>query len=166
LRTITGPQEDAFTEAGLSTFYSSEYVISNASDRMGYRMEGPVIAHKRTADIISDATCLGSVQAPGHGQPIAMLADRQTTGGYAKIATICAVDVENLAQRLPGQKVRFVRVSVSEAVALLREEEALLAAMKTLFMNTHSMNTPVAGRGTWNVTVDGEAHRVKWERLE
>ena len=68
---------------------------------------------------MSDAVALGSVQVPGHGQPIVMLADRQTTGGYTKIATVCAVDVPVLAQRLPGQGVRFVRVSVPEALRLL-----------------------------------------------
>ncbi|MDR1378272.1 MAG: biotin-dependent carboxyltransferase family protein [Synergistaceae bacterium] len=167
LRAITA-QEDAFAEEGLVTFYSSEYVISNVSDRMGYRMEGPTIAHRETADIISDVTCLGSVQVPGHGQPIVMLADRQTTGGYAKIATVCAVDVENLAQRLPGQKVHFARVSVSEAVELLRKEETLFSAMKKLRAakrSISSVSSSSVSRGTWNVTVNGENHQIEWERL-
>jgi biotin-dependent carboxylase-like uncharacterized protein len=132
LRAIPGPQDDLFTKEGLAVFYSSEYVITNSADRMGYRLEGPVIAHKESADIISDAICLGSVQTPGHGQPIVMLADRQTTGGYTKIATVCAVDVENLAQRLPGGKARFEKITVETAVDLLRQEEALLDEARRL----------------------------------
>jgi biotin-dependent carboxylase-like uncharacterized protein len=132
LRVIPGPQDDFFTEEGLGTFYSSEYVITNSADRMGFRLEGPAIAHKKGADIVSDAICLGSVQVPGHGQPIVMLADRQTTGGYTKIATVCAVDVENLAQRLPGQKVRFKKITVEAAVDLLRQEENLVEEVRRL----------------------------------
>jgi biotin-dependent carboxylase-like uncharacterized protein len=132
LRAIPGPQDDLFTEEGLAAFYSSEYVITNSADRMGFRLEGPLIAHKNGADIISDAICLGSVQVPGHGQPIVMLADRQTTGGYTKIATVCAVDVENLAQRLPGGKARFEKITVETAVDLLRQEEALLDEARRL----------------------------------
>jgi biotin-dependent carboxylase-like uncharacterized protein len=132
LRAIPGPQDDLFTEEGLQTFYSSEYVITNSSDRMGYRLEGPAIQHKCGADIVSDAVPLGSVQVPGHGQPIVLLADRQTTGGYAKIAVVCAVDVGNLAQRLPGQKVRFEKITADEAVSLLRQEEDLFCRMRKI----------------------------------
>jgi len=74
---------------------------------MGYRLEGPVIEHKAGADIISDAIPLGAVQVPGHGKPICMLADRQTTGGYTKIAVLSTPDIAVLAQRIPGQAVRF-----------------------------------------------------------
>lgn len=183
LRVIPGPQDDCFTEEGLETFYTSEYTLTNSADRMGCRMEGPVIAHRDGADIISDAVCLGSVQVPGHGQPIVMLADRQTTGGYPKIATVCSVDVENLAQRLPGQKVRFQKITVGEAVDLLRQEARLFEEMKRLRAEYVSkpvskpdpkpsapapVSKPVGtgGRGVWNVRVDGVAHRVEWERLE
>ncbi|MDR3231445.1 MAG: biotin-dependent carboxyltransferase family protein [Synergistaceae bacterium] len=182
LRVIPGPQDDRFTEEGLATFYASEYVITNSSDRMGCRMEGPEIAHKEAADIISDAICSGSVQVPGHGQPIVMLADRQTTGGYTKIATVCAVDVGNLAQRLPGQKVRFKKITVGEAVTLLQREAKLFGEMKRLRAAWRSkpaffmpMLPPpiapafeIAGRrhGVLNVRVDGVPHHVEWERLE
>ena len=132
LGVIPGPQDDHFTEEGLAVFYASEYVITSSADRMGFRLEGPIIAHKGSADIISDAACLGSVQVPGDGQPIVMLADRQTTGGYAKIATVCAVDVENLAQRLPGEKVRFEKITVETAIDLLRREEKLIEEVNRL----------------------------------
>ena len=85
LRVVPGPQDDLFTEKGKETFYGSDYAVSNSADRMGYRMDGPEIEHTGAADIISDAIPLGAVQVPGHGKPIVMLADRQTTGGYTKI---------------------------------------------------------------------------------
>jgi biotin-dependent carboxylase-like uncharacterized protein len=169
LRVIPGPQDDLFTEEGLAAFYSSEYVITNSADRMGFRLEGPVIAHRESADIISDAICLGSVQVPGHGQPIVMLADRQTTGGYTKIATVCAVDVENLAQRLPGGKVRFEKITVEAAVDLLRREESLLEEVRRLRAARRSTPRVFAGAGArsgaFSVCVNGESHHVEWESL-
>jgi allophanate hydrolase subunit 2 len=131
-------------------------------------MEGPTIAHKESADIISDGICMGSVQVPGHGQPIVMLADRQTTGGYTKIAVVCTVDAENLAQRLPGQKIRFTQITADEAVALLKEEAALFEAMRRTRAAWRSRprlagaETVRAERGAWNMRVDGEPHRVDW----
>ena len=166
LRAIPGPQDDLFTEEGLAAFYSSEYVITNSADRMGFRLEGAPIAHKESADIISDAICLGSVQVPGHGQPIVMLADRQTTGGYTKIATVCAVDVETLAQRLPGEKVRFEKITVKTAIDLLRREEELIEEVKRLraaWQVQKSQKSPK--KGTFNIRVNGELRRVEWEKL-
>jgi biotin-dependent carboxylase-like uncharacterized protein len=116
LRVLPGPQEDCFTDKGLASFYGTEYAISNSADRMGYRMDGEPIEHSGPADIISDAIPLGAVQVPGHGQPIVMLADRQTTGGYTKIGVVCSVDTSALAQRLPGAVVSFTRVALEEAV--------------------------------------------------
>jgi biotin-dependent carboxylase-like uncharacterized protein len=165
LRVIPGPQDDCFTEEGLAAFYSSEYVITNSADRMGFRLEGPVITHKKSADIISDAICLGSVQVPGHGQPIVMLADRQTTGGYTKIATVCAVDVQNLAQRLPGEKVRFEKITVEAAVELLRQEEFLLEEVRRLRAAWRSRPSFFGRQGCCDIRVDGEPHRVEWETL-
>jgi biotin-dependent carboxylase-like uncharacterized protein len=176
LRAIPGPQDDFFTEEGLTAFYSSEYVVTNSADRMGYRLEGPTIAHREGADIVSDAVSPGSVQVPGHGQPIAMLADCQTTGGYTKIATICAADIGNLAQRLPGQGVRFEKITLDEAVTLLRQEAGLFAQMRRLRAAWRSKprkprfdgacETAFPREGTLSVCVDGEAHRVEWKRLE
>ncbi|MDR1482369.1 MAG: biotin-dependent carboxyltransferase family protein [Synergistaceae bacterium] len=156
LRVIPGPQDDLFTEDGLAAFYSSEYVITNSADRMGFRLEGAVITHRESADIISDAICLGSVQVPGHGQPIVMLADRQTTGGYAKIATVCAVDAENLAQRLPGGRVRFEKITVGAAVDLLRSNESLLEEARRLRATWRSRPSSSAGREKLDVRVNEE----------
>lgn len=122
VRVVPGPQEDMFTDAGVETFYSQAFATTAKSDRMGYRLEGPEIETKHGSDIISDGIAFGAVQVPSHGRPIIMLADRQTTGGYAKIGTIATADIPKLVQRPPGKKVRFERVSVQEAQALLREE--------------------------------------------
>jgi len=130
IRVVLGPQDDHFTRAGVETFLSSEYQISPTSDRMGYRLQGPAIAHEREADIISDGVSLGAVQVPADGQPIIMMADRQTTGGYPKIATVISVDVPLLAQCLPGQSaVRFKAIGVEEAQARYREVMRKLESM-------------------------------------
>ena len=162
LRVVPGPQGDAFTEEGIKTFYSSEYVISNSADRMGYRMEGPVISHEKGADIISDGITMGAVQVPGHGQPIVMLADRQTTGGYTKIGVVCTADLGNLAQRVPGQKVRFAKTTVTEAVKLLKQETALFEDLRQLRAQWRSRPEK---RGVLNIIVNDEPYRVEWEAL-
>ncbi len=113
---IPGPQVDAFTGEGWRTFLGSEYQISPTADRMGYRLQGPAIAHRGAADIVSDGIVLGAVQVPANRQPIVMMADRQTTGGYFKIATVVSADIPLLAQCLPGKSsVRFRETSVEEA---------------------------------------------------
>ena len=122
VRVVLGPQDDYSTEEGIATFLSSEYKVSSISDRMGYRLQGPEIAHKGRADIISDGIALGSVQVPADKQPIVMMADRQTTGGYPKIATVISADIPLLAQCLPGAgSVTFRAINVEEAQARYRE---------------------------------------------
>lgn len=115
MRVILGPQDDAFTREGIRTFLQSEYMVTHESDRMGCRLEGPGIQHKIEPDIISDGIAVGSVQVPGKGTPIVMLADRQTTGGYAKIATVITPDIWKLAQAKPGDCVRFGSVTPAHA---------------------------------------------------
>jgi allophanate hydrolase subunit 2 len=119
LRVVLGPQDDAFTPAGLETFLSAAYVLSLESNRMGARLQGPRIAHRDATGIVSDGIVAGSVQVPADGQPIVMLADHQTTGGYPKIATVVQADLPLLAQVLPGDSVRFEAVTLAEAQALL-----------------------------------------------
>jgi len=122
-RVILGPQDDYFSDRGIETFLSFEYTITPQSDRMGYRLRGPVIEHREHADIISDATCLGSIQVPGDGLPIILLADRQTTGGYPKIATVISVDLYNLGQAKPGDKIQFSPINVVEAHEIRKSYE-------------------------------------------
>ena len=125
LRVMLGPQDDLFTKDALDTLLSAEYTITAEADRMGYRMQGPKLTHVSKADILSDGIAPGSVQVPGHGQPIIMLADRQSIGGYAKIATVIGADLPLLSQMRPGQSIRFAEVSRDEAVAALSELTAL-----------------------------------------
>jgi biotin-dependent carboxylase-like uncharacterized protein len=127
IRVVWGPQEEYFTANGRRTFVGSDYRVSKEADRMGIRFEGPVIAHAKGADIISDGIAAGAIQVPGAGLPIVLLADRQTVGGYPKIATVASVDLPRLGRLLPGQTVRFQPVSVEEAEKLRRDQEARLA---------------------------------------
>ena len=172
LRVMPGPQEDHFTEKGLEAFYGSEYQISNSADRMGYRMEGESIEHAGGADIISDAIPLGAVQVPGHGQPIVMLADRQTTGGYTKIGVVCTVDTAALSQRLPGAGVKFRRITLDEAVELTRTEararrelRSLRASWRSLSRGATSAFYGARTSGEAILRVDGEEHSVSWEEI-
>ena len=133
---ILGPQDDHFTEEGIATFLSSEYKVSPASDRMGYRLQGPEIAHKGPTGIISDGIALGSVQVPADRQPIVMMADRQTTGGYPKIATVISADIPLLAQCVPGAStVTFKAITVEEAQTRYRE---MMGAINTWIRNPYT----------------------------
>lgn len=156
LRVISGPQDDHFTDAGLETFFHSEYTVTNEADRMGYRLEGPKIEHKGGADIISDGIPLGAIQVPGHGQPIIMLADRQTTGGYTKIATVISADLHRIGQAKPGDKVRFSAVSRSEALQILREQEDKIHRLQDFLLReegpVRSLRLTIRGQ-TYDVTV-------------
>ena len=130
LRVVMGPQDDCFTEEGIAAFLGSAYTISNEYDRMGCRMEGPVITHKNGGDIITDGISFGAVQVPSHGNPIVMMADHQTTGGYTKIACVISVDLPELAQCMPGHTVRFKKVGIEEAQELYCQWKAELERLK------------------------------------
>lgn len=126
VRVVMGPQADFFTEAAIERFLSADYVVSAQSDRMGFRLEGPLLEHAKGYNIVSDGIVAGSIQVPGSGLPIVLLADAQTTGGYPKIATVISADIPVLGRRRPGRSVRFTPVSVPEAEALRRSRESLL----------------------------------------
>lgn len=132
LRVVMGPQDDLFSRQGIDTFLNSEYTVTSEFDRMGCRLEGPFIAPKTTSDIISDGIAFGSIQVPSHGKPIILLSDRQTTGGYAKIATVASVDIPKLVQRKTDHKIRFRAITVQEAQQLLQEEVRELDEMRKL----------------------------------
>ncbi|MGN1204071.1 MAG: biotin-dependent carboxyltransferase family protein [Lachnospiraceae bacterium] len=123
LRVTSGPQEEMFTEEGLSDFYHAVYTLTEESDRMGYRLNGTAVKSRKGVDILSDGIVEGSVQIPKNGMPMILLADRQTTGGYAKIATVVRADLPKLVQCMPGAKIRFEKVSVEQAVKLYRKAE-------------------------------------------
>jgi biotin-dependent carboxylase-like uncharacterized protein len=123
VRVVLGPQERHFTEAGIATFLNSSFTISNQADRMGLRLDGPVLEHAAGHDIVSDGIATGSIQVPGTGLPIILLADHQTTGGYPKIATVASVDLPRLGRMRPGETLRFQAVTVDEAEAARRAQE-------------------------------------------
>ena len=120
IRIILGPQNDYFSAESISTLLNSEYKISLESDRMGYRLDGPPINHIDTPDIISDGTPNGAIQIPGDGIPIILLADRGTTGGYTKIATVISSDLPKLGQALPGDILKFNVITIEEATKLIK----------------------------------------------
>jgi len=119
LRVVLGPQADRFTDEGVAAFLGSAYEVLPQSDRMGARLNGPRIAHARGHDIISDGIALGAVQ----------VLDRQSTGGYTKIATVCSFDIARVGQAKPGQRLRFTAVDVALAHRLLRESDAALTSV-------------------------------------
>ena len=131
VRVVLGPQDDAFTDGGRSTFVTAVYTMTSQSDRIGCRFDGPRIAHRTSADIVSDGTSLGIVQVSGDGMPIVLMADRGTTGGYTKIATVISADVSRLAQAAPGDRVRFEAVDLDEACVRRRAQQAMLDALVT-----------------------------------
>ena len=130
VRVIMGPQEEAFTEEGIRTFLGSTYTVGQESDRMGYRLGGPKIAHKTDGNIISDGIVMGSVQVPTAGEPIVMMADHPTVGGYTKIATAASADLPLVGQCRPGDKIRFEAVSVEAAQELYLAERGKLDALR------------------------------------
>jgi biotin-dependent carboxylase-like uncharacterized protein len=126
VRVVLGPQSDYFTPEGIETFLTSAYAVSREADRMGYRLTGPRVAHARGFNIVSDGIVTGSVQVPGSGEPIVMMADRQTTGGYPKLATVISADLRLVAQRRAGEEIRFAAVGIEEAQAAARERANLV----------------------------------------
>lgn len=115
VRVVPGPQDDHFTAEAWATFLATTWKIAPAADRMGLRLEGPALKHARGHDITSDGIAPGAIQVPGDGRPIILLADRQTTGGYPKIATIASADLPSLGRLAPGMGLRFEAVSVAAA---------------------------------------------------
>ncbi len=127
IRVVLGPQDDYFTQAALETFLGQPYQVTRAADRMGLRLEGPTLEHAKGFNIVSDGIAPGSIQVPGDGQPIILLADRQTTGGYPKIATVTSVDLPALGRIGPGAQILFEAITV-EAAEELRRQQALIEA--------------------------------------
>jgi allophanate hydrolase subunit 2 len=117
---VLGPQDDYFTADSTAAFFASEYRVTREADRMGMRLDGPVLAHAKGHDIVSDGIATGAIQVPGNGRPIVLLADHQTTGGYPKLGTVVSADVPRLGRLRPGDALRFARVEVEEAEAARR----------------------------------------------
>ena len=129
IRIVLGPQDEYFTDAALGRLLEAEFRVSRDADRMGMRLDGPALSHRGGWDIVSDAIATGAIQVPGSGQPILLLADHQTTGGYPKIATVVSADLPVVGRRRPGDPLRFAAVSVEEAEQLARDAERRFAAL-------------------------------------
>jgi len=135
LRVILGPQDYRFTAKGIETFLTSEYKVSTQADRMGYRLEGPKIEHVKGADIFSECIARGAIQVPGNGLPIILLWDAQVSGGYTKIANVISADLSTLAQVMPGEALRFEKVSLEEAHQALRRQKERLEEIRNILVD-------------------------------
>ena len=166
IRVAMGPQDDEFGEDATNLFLDSEWKISATSDRMGYRLEGPVIKHLHGHNIVSDGTVDGSIQVPGNGAPIVLMPDRGTSGGYPKIATVISADLGRFAQIPAGRGFRFRSVSMAEAQSEARKFAQLLRSLpdrvrpiETFDLNIEALqDANVAGAavsaidaGTWQI---------------
>lgn len=134
IRIVAGPQDDYFADDALKIMTENKYQITKDADRMGMRLAGAEINHKDKADIISDAAVFGSIQVPGNKQPIILLADRQTTGGYTKIATVIKSDLPKLAQMLPNDSIEFSLIEIEEAQKEYRKFYEILNEIKESFV--------------------------------
>jgi len=151
IRVMLGPQNTMFLPATLESFCAGVYQIASEADRMGYRLAGERLLGNGKADVISDGVAPGSIQVDGSGQPTIMLADRQTTGGYAKIATVIGVDLPLLGQMKPQDRLRFVAVDYDAALQALRQSEEALVGIPC---------RPVARR-VFQVTLQGNKVHVE-----
>ena len=169
LAVITGLQQDAFTKEGKKLLFEAEYLITAESDRMGCRLEGPKIEHtEKGADIVSDGIPLGAVQIPGHGMPIIMLADRQTTGGYTKIGVLTPLSIEALVQKMPGMKVRFREAEVAEGVAEQRQIAASVKRAGELRLSHVSRSRQPAAASLperFKITLNGKTYEITCEEI-
>jgi biotin-dependent carboxylase-like uncharacterized protein len=156
LSVVMGTEEDYFTEESIETFLNSSYTITEQSDRMGIRLEGPPITHIGSADILSSGISEGTIQVPKNGQPIIMMADRQTTGGYTRIANVISTDIPKLAQMKPGDTIHFQKISLSDAHSRIRLQEEKFQALIRTFQNP---------KRTFRVSVNGTVFEVDvWEK--
>lgn len=130
IRIMEGLQYDWFTEESQRTFVTEPYTITMQADRMGYRLEGVKLTFREKRDLISEPVTFGAIQVPADGNPIILMADRQTTGGYAKIGQVALVDLPRLAQMRPGDKICFAWTTLTEAEKSYAKQETYLAALK------------------------------------
>ena len=126
VRVILGPHQHRFTEQSLRRFFTEPFIITPQSNRMGYQLTGPKLEHTEGPDIISDPIPRGGIQVPASGQPIILMADRQTTGGYTRIGTVISSDIPLLAQAIPGTTAKFVETTIQEAQTLYLKRAILL----------------------------------------
>ena len=129
IRVMLGPQDDYFPSETIRLLLESEFTISSQADRMGFQLTGPRLEHAKGFNIVSDGIVDGHIQVPGSGQPIVLMRDRQTAGGYPKIATVISADLARFAQLRPGSSVRFKAVERDEAVVATRQLREWMASL-------------------------------------
>jgi KipI family sensor histidine kinase inhibitor len=129
LRVLPGPQDDFFPESAFAVLEGTRFVVTPQSNRMGYRLSGAAIPRVSDREMISDAAFVGGIQVPASGEPILLMSDRQTTGGYPQLATVITADLPMAAQLGPGDWVEFTRCTRSEAIAALRDQEAMFGGL-------------------------------------
>jgi biotin-dependent carboxylase-like uncharacterized protein len=151
IRLMLGPQDDEFGDAAKALFLDSEWKISATSDRMGYRLEGPVIKHLHGHNIVSDGTVNGSIQVPGNGAPIVLMPDRGTSGGYPKIATVISADLGRFAQIPAGKSFRFNAVHMAEAQAEARKFWEMLRTLPDRLRSIESFDLNIEALHDANV---------------
>ncbi|MEW9501024.1 biotin-dependent carboxyltransferase family protein [Jeotgalibacillus marinus] len=130
IRVIKGRQYDDFSAESQQDFWNEQYKLSSQSDRMGFRLNGPNLERIVSEDLLSEAVAFGTIQVPSDGQPIILLADRQTIGGYPKMGQVASVDLPALAQKKPGETMQFQEVSHQEAQRLLLKREQDIRELK------------------------------------
>jgi 5-oxoprolinase (ATP-hydrolysing) subunit C len=128
IRVILGPQDDYFSPAQIATFGRERWTVSNRSDRMAYFLDGASITPENGLNVVSDGIVMGAIQVLGDGRPMVLMADRQVTGGYPKIATVIGPDLGRLAQLRPGASLRFAITTIDEAVKARRAARAMMEA--------------------------------------
>jgi antagonist of KipI len=127
IRVVAGPEAKSLDFTGIRDFLTTEYKVTDQSDRMGLRLDGlPIKSKNGNHDIISAGISPGTIQLPGNGQPIILMADRQTTGGYLRIANVITADLHRIAQLKPGDMIRFQEIKLEKAHEILAERKALL----------------------------------------
>jgi len=154
-RVVLGPQHAFFSERSIKTFLDSEYTVSPATDRMAILLDGPKLEHTAGHDIISDGIALGSIQVPGHGRPIVLMADRQTTGGYPKVATVISADLPALGRSRIGDKVSFQETTVEEAQQLRRTLLQQIDAIPSRLVRAHRARNDLTASLLTNNLISG-----------
>jgi antagonist of KipI len=137
VRALPGPEYEQFAPASQRAFWAESFAVTTAADRMGCRLSGPPLARTTATELLSSAVTFGTVQVPAGGQPIVLLADRQTTGGYPRLAQVITADLGRLAQALPGTRLRFQRTTLAEAQAqYLAQEQQLRALARAVYLKS------------------------------
>ena len=159
IRVVPGPQQDAFTDTAIAAFLGEPFTVGRASDRVGLRLEGPKLEHRASPEILSEGIAHGSIQVPGSGEAIILMGDRQTIGGYPKIATVIRADLPRVGRLRVDETIRFGAVSRAAAEQARREAEARLAAAIRRIGKT----APIGGLNLdalWQADLSGAGYRA------